>query len=98
MSDARDDLVDVIAEALIQHEWRTVNSAGTMILTICTCGAQPIIGEPDHIASAVLAALVERYGEPEIEHEPLMVHPMDLRPKTYLRRLVFPWKAVKEGT
>ena len=90
MTDARDELVDVIAEAV---ETARMNWVG---------GSD---GEFDpFIAKHVLAALVERYGEPGIERlragfgtTPPCDEPDCPCSTPDQRRLVFPWQAVKEG-
>jgi hypothetical protein len=89
--DVRQELVDVIAEALLAEGWSQFTS--------------------DHQARAVLAALVERYGEPEIEDnfhtrhywtvcgdasDPMFGQVVS-EPRPPQRRLVFPWQPVEGG-
>lgn len=76
MTAARDELVDVIAEAL-RAERTHYNSRL----------------HADKIASMAVAALVSRYGEPEIEGRKWYQFGA-LSEAEHQHRLVFPWKAV----
>lgn len=95
MSDARDELMDVIAETL--NEQITFGPDETRL----HLGA----GQFAVVAEAVLAALVSRYGEPEIGTDLDYDDTGDERAGFKLnangdpllrRRLVFPWQVVNE--
>lgn len=90
MTTAHDELVDVIAEAIADDFYRM--SGGDP--------AWPEAPDPNEgdysLAHAVLDALVERYGEPEIEGRKWYQFGA-LSEAEHQHRLVFPWQAVKEG-
>lgn len=100
-ADARDELVDVIAEAVRRHSTFVEKDTepteyGYAICVGCGERRGDASGIP-HLSRAVLAALVDVYGEPEIEEDRCSEPDCYERGHNPARRLVFPWKAVKEG-
>jgi hypothetical protein len=82
MSDATDELAEVLTDALVMT--RLSDFAGTDLALI------------EGAVEEQVAALVERYGEPEIEEDRCVEPDCYERGHKPARRLVFPWQKVKE--